>query len=213
MNPKNFKNKQQNSPFAALPVNPTIESNWSWKRDTIKLWAKGIEAKKGDIVSRVRDNLSAVCWKDKREVYILTNMHASPAEGNFRDDHSNALKPHCIENYNIHMGYVDKSDRMANSYSIARRTWKRTKIFFHITDMTILNAFILHKSCGGTFSHKKFRENLVRDLVMKVQEENVTAAGVPRGRPSSQVTQLTRLEVKHTRHWPGKGSKSRCRAS
>ncbi|GLV38526.1 hypothetical protein CBL_05118 [Carabus blaptoides fortunei] len=59
---------------------------------------------KGDIISRVRDNLSAVFWKDKREVYILTNMYASPAEGNFRDDHGNALKPHCIEDYKIHMG-------------------------------------------------------------------------------------------------------------
>jgi hypothetical protein len=31
---------------------------------------------------------------------------------------------------------------MANGYGIAQRTWKWTKkLFFHVTDMTILNAF------------------------------------------------------------------------
>jgi hypothetical protein len=40
------------------------------------------------------------------------------------------------------MRFMDKSDKMANSYGIARRTWKWTKkLFFHLTDMTILNAF------------------------------------------------------------------------
>jgi len=26
---------------------------------------------------------------------------------------------------------------------------------FHLTDMTILNAFLIHKSCGGKMTHKK----------------------------------------------------------
>jgi len=55
------------------------------------------------------------------------------------------------------MRFVDKSDRMVNSYGTARRTWKWTKkLFFHLTDMTILNAFLIHKSCGGKMMHKKF---------------------------------------------------------
>jgi predicted transcriptional regulator len=48
-----------------------------------------------------------------------------------------------IEDYSASMGFADKSDRMTNSYGIARRTWKWTKkLFFHLTDMTILNAFL-----------------------------------------------------------------------
>jgi hypothetical protein len=47
---------------------------------------------------------------------------------------------------NYTTGYVDKSDRTVNSYGITRRTWKWTKkLFFHLTDMAILNAFLLHK--------------------------------------------------------------------
>ena len=93
-------------------------------------------------------------------MYILMNMHAPPVEGNFTDESGQAIKPCVVEDYNAYMGYVDKSDRMVNSYGTARRTWKWTKkLFFHLTDMTILNAFLIHKSCGGKMTHKNFREN------------------------------------------------------
>ncbi|PNF19246.1 hypothetical protein B7P43_G08206 [Cryptotermes secundus] len=73
------------------------------------------------------------------------------------------------------MGFVDKSDRMVNSYGIAWRTWKWTKkLLFHLLDMTVLNAYLLHKSCGGKMTHKKFREILVRDLILQSHEANNT---------------------------------------
>lgn len=101
---------------------------------------------------------------------------------------------------------------MANSYGIARRTWKWTKkLFFHLLDLTILNAFLLHKSNGGKMTHKKFRETLVRDLIVQSHEANVTLRGVSRGRPSPAAAQLSRLEVKHSQHWPSKGKQRRCR--
>jgi hypothetical protein len=45
---------------------------------------KLMKLKKEDIVTRVRGHLS-VRWKDKRDVYVLTNMHTPPLDGNFRD--------------------------------------------------------------------------------------------------------------------------------
>jgi hypothetical protein len=67
--------------------------------------------KRGDILSRTRDDLTAMVWRDKRDVCVLTNMHNPPAiEGNFCDEHGNALKPQIIQDYNQHMGYVDKGD-------------------------------------------------------------------------------------------------------
>jgi len=72
------------------------------------------------------------------------------------------------------MGFVDKSDRIVNSYGTDRRTWKWTKkLFFHLTGMTNLNGFRIHKSCGGNMTHKNFREILVRELIIHSQEENV----------------------------------------
>jgi hypothetical protein len=110
------------------------------------------------IVARVMGQVSTVRWEDKRDVFVLTNMHSPPVDGNFRDESGNAIKPCVTEDYNAHMGFVDKSDRMINSYGIAQRTWKWTKkLFLHLLDMTILNAYLLHKLCGGKMTHKIFR--------------------------------------------------------
>ena len=124
--------------------------------------------KSGDITTRVRGTLRVVRWKDRRDVYVLTNMHTPPVEGNFTDESGQAIRPHVVEDYNAHTGFVDKSDRMVNSYGTACRSWKWTKkLFFHLTDMTILNTFPIHKSCGGKMTHKKFREILVRELIIR----------------------------------------------
>jgi len=72
----------------------------------------------------IRGDLTAILWWDKRDVRILSNIHNAPAEGNFCNDNGKAIKPQIVADYNRHMGYVDKGDRMTNSYSINRRTWK-----------------------------------------------------------------------------------------
>ncbi|PNF34863.1 hypothetical protein B7P43_G03728 [Cryptotermes secundus] len=93
-------------------------------------------------------------------------------------------------------GYVDKVDRMANSYSISHWTWKRTnKLFFHLLDLTILNSFILLSSCGAKLSHREFCLALVRNMLEHA------ARGSPRpqrfmGRPpavSSAISRETEL--------------------
>jgi len=58
---------------------------------------------------------------------------------------------------------------------------------------------------------QKFHEILFRELIIHSQEENVTASSIARGRPSPfVVSQLSRLEVKHSQHWPSKGKRWRC---
>jgi len=57
------------------------------------------------------------------------------------------------------MGYVDKWDRISNSYSINRRTWKWTKkLFFYLFDLPIRNSYILFSSLGV----RKFRMAIFR---------------------------------------------------
>ena len=58
---------------------------------------------------------------------------------------------------------------------------------------------------------QNFREILVRELIIHSQEENLTASGISRGRPSATASQLSRLEVKHSQHWPARGTWRRCR--
>jgi hypothetical protein len=76
------------------------------------------------MVTCIRGNLRAVCRKGKSVGYILVNMHAPLVEGIFTDGSGHAVKPCVIEDYNAHMGFMDKSDRMVDSYGIACRTWK-----------------------------------------------------------------------------------------
>jgi len=93
---------------------------------------------------RTRGGLTALVWKDRREVYMLTKMDPPPGEQNFCDDSNRPMKPHIVERYNRHMAYVDNSDHMAKSYSISRRTFKwTTKLFFYLLDLTVLNSWIL----------------------------------------------------------------------
>jgi hypothetical protein len=54
------------------------------------------------------------------------------------------------------------------------------KLYFHLLDLTVLNSYILYKSCGGNMTHLKFRERLDKDLVLSHEEstEIVVCQGV-----------------------------------
>jgi hypothetical protein len=147
---------------------------------------------------------SVVCLKDKHDVCILTNIHPPPVDGNFQEESDHAFKPQVIEDYNAHMGFVDKSDRMVNSYGKPGGHGNEQRNCF-----STLNAYLLYKSCGGKMTHKKFHEILVQDLIVQMHEAKITVSGISRGRPSWSGAQLSRLEVKHLQHWPSKG-KQRC---
>jgi hypothetical protein len=42
------------------------------------------QLKSGNISSRIRDDLIAMVWREKHDMYVLTNKHNPPAtEGNF----------------------------------------------------------------------------------------------------------------------------------
>jgi hypothetical protein len=92
---------------------------------------------------------------------MLMNIHNPPAEGKSSDEQGTTVKPLTVEDYNHHMAYVDKGDRMANSH----RTWKWTKkLFFHLLDLAILGTYILFSSCGGkNISHRDFQLALVEE--------------------------------------------------
>jgi hypothetical protein len=52
-----------------------------------------------------------------------------------RETSSLVGEPMAVEHFATHMGYLDVSDRMANSYSISKTAWKMTKrLFFHMLD-------------------------------------------------------------------------------
>jgi hypothetical protein len=59
------------------------------------------------------------------------------------------VKPLLTKDHTNYTGYVD---RIANSYSISKRTCKCMKKFFRFLHLTILNSYIVYKFCGGNMT-------------------------------------------------------------
>ena len=56
--------------------------------------------KRGDLNTEVKGNLTAIVWKDKQNVNVLTNMRSPPMKGNFCDEHGKAVKLAIIQDCN-----------------------------------------------------------------------------------------------------------------
>ena len=165
-----------------------------------------------DLQVRTRGELTAILWRDKRDVRILTNIHEAPAEGDFCDNNGKAIKPQIVADYNRHMGYVDKGDRMTNSYSINRRTWKWTKkLFFHLLDLAVLNSYIFYSSLEGQkISHGVFRITLMGNLLVQAGHESNVQRSI--GRPPAAAGEVVRFQERGRKHWPIRSAtRRRCR--
>ncbi|KAG8233613.1 hypothetical protein J437_LFUL001024 [Ladona fulva] len=150
-----------------------------------------------DMAIRILNDLTAITWRDKRDLNLLTNIHNPPADGNFCDEQGNAIKPVIIQDYNRNMGFVDKGERMANKAPGSGQK----KFFFHLLDVTIRNSYIISESLSKEVSHRMFRLMLVRDLLENIGNR---LEATLRGRPNPCDTNITRLEAKKMEHWPEK---------
>jgi len=113
-------------------------------------------------------------------------MDPPPAKGNFCDDSNCPMKPHTMEWHNQHMGYINNSDFMANSYLMNPHTFQwTTKLLFHLVDLTVINSWILLPSREAKYTHQDFRLLLVKNLIEeagKSKDHPIPRLG---GRPSS----------------------------
>jgi len=92
-----------------------------------------LRLQRGDIRVRTRGDLTAVVWRDKRDVCLLTNIHDPSREGSYRNEHGNARKPTIVADYNRQIGHVDNADRMAKSHTVSRRILSGEKsVFPHV---------------------------------------------------------------------------------
>jgi len=74
--------------------------------------------KGGDIATQVSGTLRAVRWKDRRDVYILMNMHTPPVEGNFTDKSGQAIRPRVVDDYNAYMGVVERQTEWSTAMEL-----------------------------------------------------------------------------------------------
>jgi hypothetical protein len=98
------------------------------------------------------------------------------------------------------MGYVGRSDKMANNYSIGRRKFKwMKKLFIHLLDLSILNSYILYPlSESKENSHRDFQITLVRIMLVHAGQEQRTPR--PLGRSPNVELHVAMLEVYGSKH-------------
>jgi hypothetical protein len=65
---------------------------------------KKLKLKRGDIRVKTREGLTALVWKGRRQVYMLTNTNPPPGQGSFCDDSNCPVKPHIMEQYKLAHG-------------------------------------------------------------------------------------------------------------
>ena len=136
------------------------------------------------------ERLLFVQWRDTKDVTVLSTLHSGTefvhTERNSKNKNTgvhevlNLTKPMAIKDYNTYMGGVDLSDQFISYYNVLHKTrkWYKT-IFFHMVDVAVVNAWLLHKEMAGTnnqrvLNQREFRQQLAEAL----REEHVEAQAV-----------------------------------
>ena len=92
-------------------------------------------------------------WKDKRTVHMISTFYTYDMMEKQRrakavtEEVETVQKPVMIDDYNLHMGGVDKCDQLVLYYRYSNRSrkwWKR--VFFHLLDLAIVNTSILYNT-------------------------------------------------------------------
>lgn len=182
-------------------------------------------------------DMSCVTWKDNKMVTLLsTYVGSTPVSSVTRYDKAKKEKveiscPKIVQEYNKHMGGVDLMDSFLGRFHIAVRSKKwYLRIFFHLLDLTVINAWIIYKKNAmmrnmpkkNILSMGQFRNELAQVLCSLGSNTEVK-----RGRPSSSSLEIE-IQAKKKRgpavvpppkdirrdgsdHWPQVGVSLRCK--
>ena len=139
--------------------------------------AKKEKLSKGNVRVEMLDNVMALQWLDKRLITMLTTIHDNKMVGKkrrsrFGSDHAEDIeKPLCIEEYNKHMGGVDRSDQLLSYYGFIHKTLKwSNRAAFHLIDLAIVNSYILYKLSHQDRRHKthaEYRIDIATNLLLE----------------------------------------------
>jgi len=148
----------------------TFRQNRKLIPNCMKVKLKKKERERGDTVFRRRGPLLSLRWYDKRDVYILSTIHEACYRKTGKVHYKTKqpiYKPEPIIEYTHWMGGVDLGDQLMAYYSILRRSvkWWR-KLFIHLLNMIIHNAYVLNKKFGSSkLEHDEYRDAIVQYLL------------------------------------------------
>lgn len=125
----------------------------------------------GEIKTYQKNGISVFTWRDKKEVILISTMSDNTiTETTMRDKKTNEFirKPTCVVQYNKYMGGVSLCDSVIHAYpSMHKSTKWYKKVFFHMIDISLYNAWIIYKALGNNVPLLEFRHDVVQALLRK----------------------------------------------
>lgn len=174
--PKLFKYLYENKIYACGTVRPSRTGMPSMSQ----------KLKQGEIISKSNPPLTVIKWRDKKDIHVLSTIHSKRMLPSMKEDRRTGLpvmKPEAVLDYSKNMGSVDTADMMLSSVQSIRKTCKwYKKLFFHVVDMHLLNAFYTYKIVTDMSSAHvaNFQLNLIRQIIEKYNPLLLTHPQVPR---------------------------------
>ena len=156
----NLLHKQKTNAFG------TVRKN---RRDMPHIEGK---MKKEKLDYRCTDNLLALRWRDKKDVWMLSSAHEPKMIEAGRRNYltgSQKLKPECVVDYNIKMGSVDRVDMVLSTLNSSRKCLKwYKKVFFHLLDISVCNSYVLYQSVTAKkLKYNDFHLSLIKQILQK----------------------------------------------
>ena len=138
--------------------------------------------KQGETVFCSKNNLLAMKWMDKREVYILSGLHKATNEISIKTNHKGqrVTKPQPVFLCNRYMPGVDLTDQFLQYYSFLYKSviWSK-KFCVHCLNLVILNAHIPQEIFRQQKMHWQFRRELVKHMLSNSQQQPQGVVPVP----------------------------------
>lgn len=107
--------------------------------------------KTGQTESHHINSMLAIKCKDCQNVVMLTTQYEDKMISSEKQDHqgNSIIKPLNVLKYNENMGAIDKTDMLLSSVECVRTVKWYKKLFFHLIDLSLLNAYSVYKTCTG----------------------------------------------------------------
>ena len=174
----------------------TIRDN-RLKKCPLKAVSEMKKEKRGtsDFIIDKANNISLCRWMDNSVVTIASTAHGREPLSKVKRYSQKEKKnievdcPLVIREYNNHMGGTDRQDQNVNNYRVSIRGKKWWwSIFTWLLDVSVQNAWILHKKSGGCLPQLDFKEQIAESYLKRY--------GIPPkgpGRPSQGETGCKRV--------------------
>lgn len=170
---------------------------------------------KGQFDYRCTNNLLALKWRDRKDVWMLSSAHEPKMIKSGRIHYrtgSPKLKPECVVDYNIKMGSVDHVDMVLSTINSCRKCLKwYKKYFFHLLDISIYNSYVLYQCVTGKkLKYKDFHLSLVKQILQKYPQNRKQAGGGKRNIENLPFRLTGRHFPSKTLNAEGKSTRRKC---